>query len=127
MKRVFLCIISLFLIFSLCACGSSITDGEVYEKEYKQAYTTVMMLPHVIYTGKTTTTTIVPYFVRYPDRYVIYIKKYDGEKWLKEDFYVSKEVYDQINVGDMFEYDKSRGDLKEEPYTKEKKNEGDTE
>ena len=127
MKRVFLSVICLFLIFTLCACGNSITDGEVYEKEYREAYTTVMMLPLVISNGNTTTTHIIPYFIHYPDRYVILIKKYNGEKWLEEDFYVSKDVYNQINVGDMFEYDKSRGDLKDEPYTKEKKSEGDTE
>lgn len=117
MKKIILCLICLFLIFSLCACGNKITNGEVYEKEYKEAYTTVVMLPLATSDG---TTTLLPYFVCYPDRYVIYIKKYNGEKWLKEDFYVSKDVYDQINVGDMFEYDASRGDLKDEPYTKER-------
>lgn len=70
---------------------------------------------------------MMPYLVHYPDRYVIYIKKFNGKKWLEEDFYVSKDVYNQINVGDMFEYDNSRGDLKDEPYTKEKQSEVDTE
>ncbi len=120
MKRIFLFLICLLLILCLCACGSSITSGEVYEKEYKEAYTTIMSFPLVISNGNTTTTTIIPYLVHYPERYVIFIKDYNGKEWLTEDFYVSEEVYNQIKIGDMFEYDKSRGDLKDEPYTKEK-------
>ena len=80
-----------------------------------------MMLPLVISTGKTTTTTIIPYTIYYPERYAIYIKAFDGEQWITEDFYVVKDVFDQISVGNMFEYDESRGDLTDEPYTKEKK------
>ncbi len=121
MKRVLLSAICLFLLFSLCACGNNITDGEVCKKEYKEEYTTITMLPFVISNGKNATTMLIPHTVHYPDRYVIYIKKFNGEEWLEEDFYVAEDVYNQINVGDMFEYDKSRGDLKDEPYTKERK------
>lgn len=121
MKRVLLSVLCLTLILCLCACGNSITDGEVYKKEYKEAYTTVKFLPLIIPNGKSITTTFVPYNVHYPERYVIYIKKHNGEEWLTEDFYVSADTYTQINVGDMFQYDKSRGDLKDEPYTKERK------
>ena len=80
-----------------------------------------MVLPLIISNGKTTSTIMVPYFVHYPDRYVIFIKAYQDEKWKTEDFYVSKEVYDSINIGDMFLYDEERGDLQDEPYTKERK------
>lgn len=118
-------IISLVLILAicivvLCSCGNKITEGEVYEKEYREAFTTVMVLPLVISDGKTTTTTMIPYVVYYPDRYVIHIKSYQDGEWVTEDFYVSKEVYDHINVGDMFEYNEERGDLQDEPYTKER-------
>ena len=64
---------------------------------------------------------MIPYFVHYPDRYVIFIKTYKDEEWKTEDFYVSKEVYDSIKIGDMFLYDEERGDLQDEPYTKERK------
>jgi hypothetical protein len=121
MKRV-ICLVLIFLIclVALCSCGNKITEGEVYEKEYREAFTTVMVLPLVIYNGKSTTTIMVPYVVHYPDRYVIHIKYFQGEEWVTEDFYVSKDVYDDINVGDMFEYDEERGDLQDEPYTKER-------
>ena len=116
-----LALLLLAILFSFCGCGNMITHGEVYEKEHREAFTTVMMLPLTIYTGKTSTTTIIPYVVHYPERYVILIKDFDGENWVTEDFYVIKEVFDQIHIGDMFEYNKSRGDLTNEPYTKTKK------
>ena len=121
MKKIIGVIVCLLLVVSLCGCSNAIIEGEVYEKEYREAYTTVMMLPLVISNGKTTSTIIVPYFVHYPDRYVVFIKAYQDEEWKTEDFYVSKEVYDSINIGDMFLYDEERGDLQDEPYTKERK------
>lgn len=121
MKKIISVLICLLLIVSLSGCSNKITEGEVYEKEYREEFTTVMMLPLVISNGKTTTTKIIPYFVHYPDRYVVFIKAYQDEEWKTEDFYVSKEVYDSINIGDMFLYNGERGDLQDEPYTKERK------
>ena len=121
MKKLIVALICLLLVASLCGCSNTITEGEVYEKEYREEYTTVMMLPLVISNGKTTSTIMVPYFIRYPDRYVIFIKAYQDDEWKTEDFYVSKEVYDSINIGDMFLYDEERGDLQDETYTKERK------
>ena len=63
---------------------------------------------------------MVPYTVYYPERWVIFIKSFEDGEWLTEDFYVSETVYNSISIGDMFEYDENRGDLEEEPYTKEK-------
>ena len=121
MKKVIGALICLLLVVCLCGCSNEITEGEVYEKEYREAHTTVMMLPLVISNGKTTKTTMIPFLVHYPDRYVIFIKAYQDEEWKTEDFYVSKEVYDSIKIGDMFLYDEERGDLQDEPYTKERK------
>ena len=121
MKKIIGALICILLVISLCDCSNAITEGEVYEKEYREEYTTIMMLPMVISNGKSTTTTIIPYFIHYPERYVIFIKAYQEEEWKTEDFYVSKEVYDSTNIGDMFLYDEERGDLQDEPYTKERK------
>ena len=120
MKKIICAAICIILIVSLCGC-SAITEGEVYEKEYREAHTQIMMMPLNISNGKTSSVIMVPYFVRYPERYVIFIKAYQDKKWVTEDFYVSKEVYDAVNIGDMFLYDEDRGDLQEEPYTKERK------
>ena len=121
MKKIIGALICFLLVVYLCGCSNVITEGEVYEKEYREEYTTIMMLPMVISNGKSTTTTMVPYFIHYPERYVIFIKAYQDEEWKTEDFYVSKEVYDSTNIGDMFLYDEERGDLQDEPYTKERK------
>lgn len=121
MKKIIGALICLLLVVSLCGCSNVITEGEVYEKEYREEYTAVVMLPLAISNGKSSTITMIPYIVRYPDRYVIFIKAYQDEEWKTEDFYVSKEVYDSINIGDMFLYDERRGDLQNEPYTKERK------
>lgn len=121
MKHFICAVLLLAMLFCCCGCSNKITHGEVYEKEYRAAHTTVMMIPLTISTGKVTTTTIIPYTVYYPERYVIHIKDFDGEEWITDDFYVTKDTFDQVSVGNMFEYDESRGDLTDEPYTKEKK------
>lgn len=119
-KLICLGLVLVMCLAVFCSCGNKITEGEVYEKEHREAFTTVSVLPLVISNGKSTTTIMVPYVIHYPDRYVIHIKDFQGEEWVTEDFYVSKDVYDTINVGDMFEYDEERGDLQDEPYTKER-------
>lgn len=98
-----------------------ITEGEIYEKEYRKSYTTTQIFPLVTSDGKTATTTMIPYNVYYPERYVIYIKVFKNNKWITEDYFVTQEVYDNTNIGDMFSYDKKRGDLENEPYTIERK------
>lgn len=118
MKKLLAFLLAVALILSLCSC-STITEGEVYKKEYRPAFTTVMMLPLVHSNGKTTTTTMVPYIIYYPDRYVVFIKAFVNNEWKTEDYYVPKDTYDTLNIGDMFEYVKDR-DLTEEPYTKTK-------
>lgn len=121
MKKIISILLCVVLLVLLCGCTNVITEGEVYEKEYREAHTQIRMIPLIRSNGKTSTVTMIPYVVRYPERYVIFIKAYQNEKWLTEDFYVSQDTYDAINIGDMFLYDDGRGDLKDEPYTKERK------
>lgn len=119
MKKIAL-FLSIILVFGLLvSCSKLINEGDIYEKEFKPEYTTVSVLPMTISNGKTVTTIMVPYTIHYPDRWVIYIKAYEEEKqeWLTEDFYVSKEVYDSVNIGDRFVFDESMG-TRSEPYTK---------
>ena len=122
MKKIRIAILLTFLVclLFLSACSPKITSGEVYDKEHRESFTTVSLYPLIISNGKTTTTTMVPYTVYYPERWVIFIKSFEDGEWMKEDFYVSESVYNSISIGDMFEYDANRGDLTDEPYTKEK-------
>ena len=119
MKKIFIAILLAFVLF-LSACSPKITSGEVYDKEYRKAFVTVSFYPVVTYNGKTSTTIIVPDTVYYPERWVIFIKSFEDGEWITEDFYVSEAVYNSTSIGDMFEYDENRGDLTDEPYTKEK-------
>ena len=121
MKKVILMLIIAMMLLALIGCAPSITEGEVYAKEYREAHARVSVFPIVISSGKTTTTTMVPYVITYPERFVIFIKAYQEGEWKTEDFYVSEETYDSVNIGDMFLYDKNRGDLQDEPYTKKRK------
>ena len=106
MKKIAL-FLSIILVFGLLvSCSKLINEGDIYEKEFKPEYTTVSVLPMTISNGKTVTTIMVPYTIHYPDRWVIYIKAY-----------VSKEVYDSVNIGDRFVFDESMG-TRSEPYTK---------
>ena len=110
-------IILLIILLLLTGCSKKITEGEVYDKEYKESYTTVRLIPIVTSNGKTTSTRMIPYVYRYPERWVIRIKDFDSknDKWIYEEYYVNKYVYDEIGIGDTFKYDKNR-DYKEEPY-----------
>ena len=92
----------------LGGCASRITSGEVYRKEFLPEHTYVTMMLVVTFNGKTTSKTLVPRIIHENERYVIYIKAFDGEKWQTEDFYVSPEVYDAVQIGDIFDYDKQR-------------------
>lgn len=96
-----------------------LTQGEVYEKEFIPAHSQMMIMPMVIYSGKTTTTVMIPYMYYYPDIWVIRIKSFKNGKWVTEDFYVSREVYDAIKIGSEFKYEPNRGDLNDQPYTRE--------
>ena len=112
-------LIVVIMVIGLSGCSGKITEGEVYEKEYKAAHTEVMIVPITTYNGKTSSVHMIPYFYSYPDRYIIKIKKFEDNEWKKAEYYVPKDVYDGINVGDQFEYVKDR-DLTEEPYTRER-------
>lgn len=68
-------IILLLMLLVMSGCSDSILEGDVYKKEFKPAYTTVMLIPVTITNGDTVSTMMIPYFVHYPDRYVIYTKK----------------------------------------------------
>lgn len=109
----------LIVIISLAGCSSEITEGEVYQKEFKPEHTEVVLIPMHMYNGKTSTTIVVPFTYHYPDRYVVYIKSYVDKEWKTADYYVTKEIYETINIGDQFKYVEGR-DLTEEPYIRER-------
>ena len=103
----------------LCSCSSKITQGEVYDKVYKQAKTCVQFIPVVHTDGQSTYTTLIPYCYYYPERYEIHIKQMDNNgEYQTAKYYVTESVFNEINIGDEFVYDSER-DYDEEPYTRE--------
>lgn len=119
MKKISFFLLLALIVFLFSSCSPEITKGKVIEKEYRPSSSRLIMMP--ISTGKTIVS--VPYYIRHPERYVVVITAIVEGESVTEDFYVSKEVYDSLSIGDIFEYDDSRGDLCEEPSTKERANE----
>ena len=113
-------VIAIPICFAFTSCEQRLTEGEVYKKEYLEAQTRVMWIPFTTSNGKTTTTRLIPYLYRYPERWVIYIREPNGDgTYTTDQYYTTKEVYDAVDIGDTFCYDPDR-DFKNEPYTREK-------
>lgn len=124
-KRLSVMFCAVFILIFLVSCGHKLTEGEVYEKEFKPQTTQVRFIPIVRSNGKTTTTTIIPYVYRYPDRWIIRIREPNGDgTYITDEYYTSEEVYDSVNIGDTFSYDPER-DFENEPYTRERQPKGD--
>lgn len=113
----------LALIFALLlvSCGNKLTSGEVYEKSFTEAHIEIVMVPFVHSDGKTSYTTMTPMYYRYPDTWEIAIKAWDPEKerWQKQSYYVTEDIYKAVNIGDEFQYSKENC-WEDERYTREK-------
>jgi hypothetical protein len=90
------------MALALTACGHKLREGEVTGKEHQPAYTTMILMPMTISTGKASTTTFVPMFFFYPESWAVKIKAYDGHVWQTATWWVSQSVYDQVRVGGYF-------------------------
>ena len=119
MKKLILALVFIATIICCTACGPRITHGEVYAMEHLEETVTVEKDTKIRPVGKVFIPRKVYYKVHYPERYVIHVRNFENGEEITEDFYVSKEVYDQLNIGDVFEFDEQRGDLDEEPRNKE--------
>lgn len=124
LKKLSLLVVLLLVALLVCSCGNEITEGEVYEKEFKPAETQSLFIPMVISTGKTTVTSVIPVIRHYPCRYIIRIRQYNEEEntFLYNEYFVDLETYNKVNNGDWFVYDEDFC-LEEEPYTQERDNE----
>lgn len=64
MKRKIVAFIGILLIFSiLTGCSKAITEGEVISKEFTPAHTQIMFIPIVHTNGKTSYTTLIPFYL----------------------------------------------------------------
>ena len=95
-----------------------LTEGIVIDKHCNFSHTKMFSIPQIVNCGKVTTTINIPHTITYPDVYVITISKAHNEfnKPLTQKIFVSKEIFENTNIGDDFTYNKDRGDLFELPY-----------
>lgn len=101
MKKI---LISLAIAILIMSCSSSLKEGEVYDKQFHQEHTTVLLMPIVHKIGKTTYTTMIPMTFYYPDAWSISYKVFDEEKnkWKTRTVWVSKQVYDATTIGSWY-------------------------
>lgn len=111
----------LLLALLLCSCATKITEGEIYEKEFKAEETQLLPITTFIYTGKVAIPVTHFYNRHYPDRYIVRIRQYNEEEntYLYNEYYVNKETFDKVNIGDWFIFDENFC-IENEPYTQEK-------
>lgn len=118
MKKIFLLILGILL---LTGCSNKVTYGEVITKEHNKAYRQLVMIPVHTYNGKISTTIMIPYWIFHEENWKIEIKGKNKEGNIDTDiYYITENLYDEINIGDMYEY-RPDLDLTEEPVVKIKK------
>jgi len=113
MKKI--CLFIVILSFILMGCSPRITEGEIIKKVFIPEHSEVRLQSIVHFTGKISTTTLVPITYFYPDSYIIYIKGKDDENnVVTETFYVTKEEYLTYKIGMWFKYDSKKHSTEEE-------------
>ena len=70
----------LLLSLLLCSCGNKITEGEIYEKEFKPEETQLIPITTFISTGESVIPITNFYYRHYPDRYIVRIRQYNEEQ-----------------------------------------------
>lgn len=83
-----------------------ITEGEVINKTFTPAHSSVQIIPIVTSNGKTTSTTMIPYVYYYDDKWEITIQDYneDAEEMETATYRVTEEVYNSVEIGAEFIY-----------------------
>ncbi len=89
----------------LFGCRSGITEGEIYEKEFIPAHSTIELVPILSFNGENITTTYIPEIRNYPDAWYIRIKAVNDEDRVQEDEYsVTEEIFNQYNIGEFYSH-----------------------
>lgn len=121
MKRAVFVVLAVALLLVLSGCSGKITSGEVVEKKFTPAHSEVRLIPFVISNGKSVSTGIIPYVYRYSDRWEVTIAAWDEEekKMQTATYRVTEEVYEAVEIGAEFVYDKDMKPIEPE-YTRER-------
>lgn len=121
MKRLASVVFLVAILLSVTGCKKKITSGEVIEKNYTPAHTSVNVVPIITTNGKSTYTFFVPYTYYYPDKWEITIQAWNEENSEMQyaTFRVDESVYDKVEIGAEFVYDESM-EPNEPEYTRKK-------
>lgn len=124
MKKIVFAILASLILICFSGCSKGIAEGTIYKREFVAEHTETIIIPIVHSTGETCYTTMIPVIRMYPDEWIVSVKKYnkDLSEWETKDFYVSQQVYDKVEVGDYYVFNKKDGTT-DEPYTQENSDE----
>lgn len=113
-----LTIIGIFIYFN----NEELQEGSVYNKTHKLPWVQFVTIPLIISSGKTNVIIPTQYVYYHPEQWIISIEDYDekNKEFKTNCFFVYKEVYNQVKIGDRFKFDKSKG-FDKEPIIKTKK------
>ena len=110
----------LFLLVVLIGCKKQ-EEGTIVQKWYEEPTVYVMLMPMVISTGKTTTTTMIPYTIYDGEDFCISVKGLNKRgREVTKTYYLDKSKWEEISEGDYVCID---GNCSEDDltYKKEKK------
>jgi hypothetical protein len=112
-----LTIIGIFIYFN----KEELQEGSIYNKTHKLPWVQFATIPLIVSNGKTNTIITTQYVYYHPEQWIISIKDYDekNKEFKTNCFFVYEEVYNQVQIGDRFKFDKSKG-FDEEPIIKTK-------
>ena len=115
----------LMLISSLAllsGCKEKLKEGEIYSKEFIPSHTRLVVVPTIYSNGETSYTIVHTYLYYYPDSYRVDIRDYneEREKYDTATYYVTEEVFEQCEIGNVFKYEEGR-DFTEIPHTRKRK------
>ena len=96
---------ALLLLLPLQGCaGAKISMGEVYEKQHEPEDDSLVMIPIVSSSGKTSLTTMIPVVVHDDEDWIVCIRQWNDEeqRFDTNRLSVTREVYEQVALGDWF-------------------------
>jgi len=97
------------LVYLCCSTKETITEGKVYHKEFVPAYEEDDSFTTFMPIGKVMIPSYHEDITHYKDAWKISIEGLSKEgKRITADYFVPKEVFDAINIGDQYTYDPNR-------------------
>lgn len=91
----------IILLFFLCGCGHSVSEGIIIEKQHKKAYTSIIPVTHIV--GKSTITTMTPIY--HGERWLIKIQKCVNDGCKESVYDVDEKEFWLLNKGNYWRYE----------------------